>query len=301
MRVSDARAEADPRERRARSRSAEELRSRVRTLVFTPDRLAVVKGGPADAPRVPRPGPRPRCCPPAPTLPAEYGAALGQRNAAPPPRRAPGVSDARARAVDGAGRDARGRSSVAARARVLGAAVAPRSPSARASSGSTHASLAYDGEPPTADRLDARLDRDLERGTTALGPHLDEIRIAAGDRDLRTFGSQGEQRMAVLVAPARRGRAPRRRRPASPPLLLLDDVLSELDGDRRRAAAAIGSATAVRRSSPRRAPRRFRSRRRSCSRSTPGRCGPADGAARRRGSSASSAAPGCRTRARSRR
>ena len=75
--------------------------------------------------------------------------------------------------------------------------------------------------------------RDLERGTTGLGPHLDEIRVLAGDRDLRTFGSQGEQRMAVLsllLAEAELLAA----QVGVPPLLLLDDALSELDADRRR-------------------------------------------------------------------
>jgi DNA replication and repair protein RecF len=81
--------------------------------------------------------------------------------------------------------------------------------------------------------LESRLERDLERGSTGLGPHLDDVSIAAGPRDLRSFGSQGEQRTAVLalllaesvLIEDRRGEAP---------LLLLDDVLSELDPSRRR-------------------------------------------------------------------
>ena len=99
------------------------------------------------------------------------------------------------------------------------------------------ASLAYDDEPPSRVALDERLARDLERGTTGLGPHLDEIRILSGDRDLRTFGSQGEQRMAVLsllLAEAEVLASQTR----IPPLLLLDDALSELDGERRRRLSA---------------------------------------------------------------
>jgi DNA replication and repair protein RecF len=99
------------------------------------------------------------------------------------------------------------------------------------------AQLVYDAEPVTAEQLEQRFDRDLERGSTGVGPHLDEIGIHAGDRDLRVFGSQGEQRIAVLallLAEAElltdRGEAP--------PLLLLDDVLSELDRSRRSALAA---------------------------------------------------------------
>jgi DNA replication and repair protein RecF len=98
------------------------------------------------------------------------------------------------------------------------------------------ARLEYAPDPPTVEALDARLPKDLERGSTGIGPHLDEIGVLAGNRDLRSFGSQGEQRLAVLalllgetdVLVARSG---------VPPLLLLDDVLSELDSDRRAALA----------------------------------------------------------------
>ncbi len=61
------------------------------------------------------------------------------------------------------------------------------------------ARLVYAGEPPTVAALEARLDRDVERGATGLGPHLDDIAIVSGPRDLRSFGSQGEQRLAVLA------------------------------------------------------------------------------------------------------
>ena len=92
----------------------------------------------------------------------------------------------------------------------------------------------YDPSPVTAEVLAARFASDLERGLTGAGPHHDEVRITAGERDLRPHGSQGEQRVALLalllaeaeLLGARRG---------VPPLLLLDDVLSELDGDRRAA------------------------------------------------------------------
>ena len=56
--------------------------------------------------------------------------------------------------------------------------------------------------------------------------------IASGDRDLRQFGSQGEQRLAVLsLLLAEAELLP------APPLLLLDDVLSELDPGRRQVLA----------------------------------------------------------------
>ena len=52
--------------------------------------------------------------------------------------------------------------------------------------------------------------------------------IASGNRDLRHFGSQGEQRLAVLSLLLAEAELL-----DPPPLLLLDDVLSELDPHRR--------------------------------------------------------------------
>jgi DNA replication and repair protein RecF len=96
--------------------------------------------------------------------------------------------------------------------------------------------LRYDGLELTVDVLDARLERDLDRGTTGAGPHLDDVGISAGDRELRSFGSQGEQRLAVLALLLAEAELIRERQGVRP-LLLLDDVLSELD-DRRRGLLA---------------------------------------------------------------
>jgi len=65
----------------ARLRAAEQLRSEVATLVFTPDRLVVVKGGPG-ARRAYFDRVLGRLSPARSGLSAEYGAAVGQRNAA---------------------------------------------------------------------------------------------------------------------------------------------------------------------------------------------------------------------------
>jgi DNA replication and repair protein RecF len=214
--------------------SAEELRSRVHTLVFTPDRLAVVKGGPA-ARRAYFDRVLVRALPARADLPTAYGAALGQRNAA-LRRAAVGLSDASAVEPWTAQVAALAGQLVDARARVL-SILSPTFEERADELGLERATLGYDAEPPSREALDERLSRDLERGTTSLGPHLDEIRIMAGDRDLRTFGSQGEQRIAVLalllaeaeLLAAQGGVAP---------LLLLDDALSELDADRRRLLSA---------------------------------------------------------------
>jgi DNA replication and repair protein RecF len=96
--------------------------------------------------------------------------------------------------------------------------------------------MTYEGDPPTVDALEARLDRDLERGSTGLGPHLDDVVLTSSTRDLRSFGSQGEQRLTVLALLLAEAELIADRR-GFPPLLLLDDVLSELDPNRRRVLA----------------------------------------------------------------
>ena len=214
--------------------SAEELRARVHTLVFTPDRLAVVKGGPA-ARRAYFDRVLARVLPARADLPGAYGAALGQRNAA-LRRIAAGLSDTDALEPWTDSVAALGAELVEARRRLLDMLATPFAARA-AELGLADASLGYDAEPPTATALTQRLGRDLERGTTGLGPHLDEIRVLSGDRDLRAYGSQGEQRLTVLsllLAEAEllldQGDIP--------PLLLLDDALSELDADRRRILSA---------------------------------------------------------------
>jgi DNA replication and repair protein RecF len=97
--------------------------------------------------------------------------------------------------------------------------------------------LRYEGEAPTRSALEDRLARDVERGVTSLGPHLDDVSILAGERPLRSFGSQGEQRLAVLALLLAEAETIAARR-GVPPLLLLDDVLSELDRARRGILAA---------------------------------------------------------------
>lgn len=211
--------------------SAEELRSRVHALAFTPDRLAVVKGGPATR-RAYFDRVLARALPARADLPTAYAAALGQRNAA-LRRIAAGASDVSALVPWSRQVVALAEQLVSARGRVL-SLIGPAFAERAGELGLETASLGYDARPPSLEELDARLSRDLERGATGLGPHLDEIRILAGDRDLRTYGSQGEQRIAVLSlllaeAELLTGQG------GVPPLLLLDDALSELDVDRRRA------------------------------------------------------------------
>ena len=84
--------------------------------------------------------------------------------------------------------------------------------------------------------LAQRLDSDLERGFSGHGPHRDELAIVRDRRELRTYGSQGEQRL-VLLALLLAERAVLAQERGETPLMLLDDVMSELDGERRELLA----------------------------------------------------------------
>jgi DNA replication and repair protein RecF len=214
-------------------RAAEQLRLEVATLVFTPDRLAVVKGGPAVR-RAYFDRALGRLTPARAQLPTEYAAALAQRNAS--LRRVGGGYSSRDALTPWTEQVATlGRQLVEARGELL-ALLAPAFAERAEELGLPAARMTYDGEPPTVDALEARLGRDLERGSTGLGPHLDDVVLTSGTRDLRSFGSQGEQRLTVLALLLAEAALIVERR-GFPPLLLLDDVLSELDPNRRRVLA----------------------------------------------------------------
>jgi DNA replication and repair protein RecF len=219
----------------ARLATAEQLRREVETLVFTPDRLAVVKGGPA-ARRAYFDRTLARLQPARATLPTEYAAAVAQRNAA-LRRAAVGLSSRDAIEPWTVQVAALGSDLVTARSETL-RALEPGFGEIAGRFGLVDASLAYDGPPTTVAELDALLDRDVDRGTTGAGPHLHDIRLLAGSRDLRGFGSQGEQRLTLLALLLAEAELLAERR-AVPPLLLLDDVLSELDPSRRRTLAEL--------------------------------------------------------------
>ncbi|HVS29134.1 MAG TPA: DNA replication and repair protein RecF [Solirubrobacteraceae bacterium] len=89
-----------------------------------------------------------------------------------------------------------------------------------------------------AGELAERTAGDLERGFTGHGPHRDELALRRDGRELRGYGSQGQQRLALLalLLAEREALAEARDRP---PLLLLDDVMSELDRERRERLVAL--------------------------------------------------------------
>ncbi len=98
-------------------------------------------------------------------------------------------------------------------------------------------SAATDAEGLAAE-LAERRQADLERGFTAHGPHRDELQLVLAGASLRAYGSQGQQRAALLALLfAERSLLAERR--ARPPLMLLDDVMSELDAERRELLAGL--------------------------------------------------------------
>jgi DNA replication and repair protein RecF len=96
-------------------------------------------------------------------------------------------------------------------------------------------SIEYQGPPDDlAGAVHNSLAEDLRRGSTSVGPHRDDVRVLLGGQDARAYGSQGQQRTAVVSLKLAEA-ALVARRTGERPVLLLDDVLSELDGERRAA------------------------------------------------------------------
>ena len=197
--------------------------------VFMPDRLALVKGPPA-ARRNHLDGFCAALWPGREAARRRYARALAQRNAL------LGRIRASTATVDGldawdAELAAAGVELIANRASACERLRRPFAESAEALGLEGTASLAYrprsDATEPT--RLRAEL---LARGYTGWGPHHDELALERDGRSLRRYGSQGQQRAALLALLfAERRALLDDGRPA--PLMLLDDVTSELDAERR--------------------------------------------------------------------
>lgn len=78
------------------------------------------------------------------------------------------------------------------------------------------------------EQLRRRTASDIERGFTSAGPHADDLDLELGGRPAKGFASQGQQRAVVLALKI--GEIENLRATVGvPPLLLLDDVSSELD------------------------------------------------------------------------
>jgi DNA replication and repair protein RecF len=205
--------------------------------VFMPDRLALVKGPPAGR-RTHLDGFCAALWPGRSEARRRYSRALAQRNALlgriRSGARAAETLDAWDLELAGAGVEL-----IAIRTAAIERLAAPFAQAAEALGLATDAALRYRPRSEAADaatlaeEIAARRESDLARGYTGWGPHHDEVAIEAGGRALRRYGSQGQQRAALLALLfAERRALLDDGRP--PPLMLLDDVTSELDAERRR-------------------------------------------------------------------
>jgi DNA replication and repair protein RecF len=73
---------------------------------------------------------------------------------------------------------------------------------------------------------------DTLRGYTSLGPHRDDFQVLINGKDVKTYGSQGQQRTVALSLKMAEIEFLKSVH-GEYPILLLDDVLSELDNSRR--------------------------------------------------------------------
>jgi len=96
-----------------------------------------------------------------------------------------------------------------------------------------YCSMERENEEKTAKRIRRLEEAEIRRGMTLIGPHRDEILIAAGGRNARRECSQGEQKILVITWKLAQAKVVSEKR-GNPILLLMDDCLSELDERNRK-------------------------------------------------------------------
>jgi DNA replication and repair protein RecF len=204
--------------------------------VFMPDRLALVKGPPANR-RSHLDGFWTALWPSRAEVRKRYSRALAQRNALLGRIRAGAASAETLDAWD-AELAAAGVKLIANRGEATGRLAPAFEAAATALGLAEDASIAYRPRSEATDaaqlvdELGERREGDIARGYTGWGPHHDELAIERGGRSLRRYGSQGQQRAALLALLfAERDALIADGRPT--PLMLLDDVTSELDAEHR--------------------------------------------------------------------
>ncbi len=105
-------------------------------------------------------------------------------------------------------------------------------------------SLPYEGEEELSLRyyrlFTERLGRETAAGTTLFGIQRDDLSVMIGEKPARIFGSQGQQRTLVLALKLAEGEVSREMT-GEYPVYLFDDVLSELDDNRRLSVLACGA------------------------------------------------------------
>ena len=77
-----------------------------------------------------------------------------------------------------------------------------------------------------------KLDYDIKMCSTTLGPHKDDFEFMLGDKNLKYYGSQGQQRVGVLALKLSEIEIFKKYRETTP-ILLLDDIFSELDDNKK--------------------------------------------------------------------
>lgn len=83
------------------------------------------------------------------------------------------------------------------------------------------------------EKLRKSRDKDVLYQTTSIGPHRDDLKFLINDMDVKTYGSQGQQRTVVLSMKLAELKI-MKKYVGEEPVLLLDDVLSELDENRQK-------------------------------------------------------------------
>jgi DNA replication and repair protein RecF len=101
--------------------------------------------------------------------------------------------------------------------------------------GAAHAELAAAVEVALLEEIGRRRDQEIERGVCLVGPHRDELDLSLGEGPAKGFASHGESWALALAL--RLGGFELLREEGSEPILVLDDVFAELDARRRDALA----------------------------------------------------------------
>lgn len=120
-------------------------------------------------------------------------------------------------------------------ARIAGAIGEPDAMTIRYASSVTNATDARD---ELIDTLARKRQIDIRRGLTHVGPHRDDMELTIGGRELRTFGSGGQQRTAAITLRLLEA-ATIKAHEGSDPVLLLDDPFAELDARRSARILAL--------------------------------------------------------------
>lgn len=90
--------------------------------------------------------------------------------------------------------------------------------------------------------LQKNLEKDFKHGYTSVGVHRDDLDIYLNGVEVKSFGSQGQQRTAALSMKLAELEIIKERT-GEYPILLLDDVFSELDDERQKRLLAFTSRT----------------------------------------------------------